>query len=490
MGKKCLIFFLTIFYSFNLIGQVCIGSLGDPTVQINFGAGAGIGPPLTVIATNYQYQNGDCPNDGFYSILNQTNRCFNDSWHTLSQDHTEGDINGYMMVVNATNNPGVFYSFSANNLCPNTNYEFAAFILNIIKPTSNCGVISKPNITFLVETTDGTLINSYSTGFINETNSPEWKKYGFFFETPVGVSQVVLKMVNNAAGGCGNDIVIDDITFRPCGPTILVRDANNASKNSFQICEGNDDVFKLSADVSTGFDDPAYQWQINLNDGNGWNDIPNARSLNFDAEISNADLKGYQFRLSVAEKENIGSLNCRVYSGAVNVETFPRFVINAGADLSVLEGQSATLNATAPTGLKYEWTPTIYLSDPNILNPTVTPLQTTTYRLTVTDLSTGCSSQDDVTVSVETLVKIPNTFSPNDDGVNDLWEIPTLIGNQEVEITVFNRDGAIVFRSTGYSKAWDAKVNGKILPIGMYYYTIDTKAATNNLYTGSVLIIR
>lgn len=490
MGKKCLILFLTIFYSINLIGQVCTGSLGDPTVQINFGAGSGIGPPLTGVSTTYQFKNGDCPEDGLYSILNQTNSCFGNSWHSLPQDHTEGDVNGYMMMVNASNNPGVFYSFSVDNLCPNTNYEFSSFIINVIKPTANCGTITKPNITFSVENIDGTIIKSYSTGFINDTTNPEWKKYGFFFETPAGVSRVILKLINNSGGGCGNDLALDDITFRPCGPTILAGDANTVSNNSFKICEAEDDTFKLAAQVSAGFDDPAYQWQLNLNNGNGWIDIANANNLNFDAEITNADLKGYQYRLAVAEKENIGSINCRVISEAIKIETVPKLIINAGTDLSVLEGQSTVFNATAPSGLKYEWSPAIYLSNPNILNPKVTPLETTTYTLKVTDLSTGCISEDEVTVSVETLVKIPNTFSPNDDGVNDLWEIPTLIGNQNVEIKVFNRDGAIVYSTKGYTKAWDAKVNGKILPIGMYYYMVDTKAASNNFYTGSILILR
>ena len=490
MVRKCLILCLTILFSVKLIAQVCTGSLGDPTVTQNFGAGVGIGPPLSGAGTTYQFKNADCPEDGFYSILNQTNSCFGNTWHTLTEDHTVGDTNGYMMVVNATANPGVFYTFSADNLCPNTNYEFAAFIVNLIKPTSPCGVITKPNITFSVEKTDGTVIQTYSTGFINETGNPEWKKYGFFFETPAGVSGVVLKMINNSGGGCGNDIAIDDITFRPCGPTILVGDANGISNRSFKICEAKDDIFELEAQVSSGFRNPAYQWQINFNDGNGWADILNASSLNYSAEILNADLKGYQYRLAVAERENISSVNCRVFSDAVTIETVPKFMIDAGVDFSVLENQAKVLMATAPVGLQYQWSPAIYLSNPNILNPTVTPLQTTIYKLTVTDLSTGCKSEDEVKVTVEILVKIPNTFSPNDDGVNDTWEIPTLIGNQEVDIRVFNRDGATVYRSKGYSKAWDARINGKILPIGMYYYVIDTKAAINIIYTGSILVVR
>ncbi|MFC5282505.1 gliding motility-associated C-terminal domain-containing protein [Pedobacter alpinus] len=490
MFKKFLTLVCVLLSSIYVVAQVCNGSLGDPTVVINFGQGAGVGPPLSGVSTGYQFKNGDCPDDGFYSILNRTNNCFSNSWHTLTEDHTPDDTNGYMMVVNATNNSGIFYSFSVVNLCPKTNYEFSSFIINLIKPTAPCGFITKPNITFSVEKTDGTVIKTFDTGFINEGNNPEWKKYGFFFETPTGVSEVVLKMINNSGGGCGNDVAIDDITFRPCGPVILAGSSSNISSNTLRICENEDDIFSLSAVVSSGFSTPAYQWQINLNNGDGWNDIANSTNLNYAAEIKNANLNGYQFRLAVAERENMNSKSCRVFSEPITIETEPKFTVNAGTNLSVLENQSINLNAIAPTGLQYQWSPSVYLSNPNILNPIVKPLQSTNYTLTVTNLSTSCTAQDDVFVSVETVIKIPNTFTPNDDGVNDLWVIPTLIGNQQVDIKVFNRYGVIVYKSKGYQKAWDAKLNGKILPAGMYYYIIDTKAPTNNLYKGSVLIVK
>ncbi len=470
--------------------QVCTGSLGDPTVVINFGKGAGVGPPLSGVSTSYQFKNGDCPDDGFYSILNRTSNCFNNTWHSLAEDHTPNDDNGYMMVANATNNAGIFYSFQAVNLCPKTNYEFAAYIINLIKPTAICGVITKPNITFSVEKTDGTVIKTYDTGFINDTNNALWKKYGFFFETPAGVSEVVLKMINNSGGSCGNDLAIDDITFSPCGPDILIGSATDINKNTFSVCESSNETFNFQAQISSGFNSPAYQWQINLNNANGWKDIPNATNTSYNAQILNANLSGYQYRLASAEQENINSISCRVFSDPIKVETISKFVINAGADVVILENQSANLNATAPAGLKYQWSPSQYLSNPNILNPVAKPLQSTNYTLTVTDLNTGCTATDDVFVSVEIVIKIPNTFTPNDDGVNDLWEIPTLIGNQQVEIQIFNRNGNIVYKSKGYQKAWDAKLNGKILPAGIYYYIIDTKAITNNLYNGSVLIIK
>ncbi len=63
----------------------------------------------------------------------------------------------------------------------------------------------KPNITFNIETPSGKVLQSYSTGDIPENLG--WKQYGFFFATTVDINSVILRMTNNAPGGCGNDIL-------------------------------------------------------------------------------------------------------------------------------------------------------------------------------------------------------------------------------------------------------------------------------------------
>src|SRR5262245_61123915 len=103
------IFLLCVcFGSPNLPVQLCTVSLGDPIVNITFGAGGNPGLPLAAAATGYQFVTNDCPNDGFYTIRNGTSTCFGNSWHTLNADHT-GEANGYFMLVNASFTPGAFY---------------------------------------------------------------------------------------------------------------------------------------------------------------------------------------------------------------------------------------------------------------------------------------------------------------------------------------------------------------------------------------------
>ena len=205
---KIVIIFLLLTFSFlsKIFAQLCQGSLGDPVVNITFGSGSNPGPPLNGL-TNYTYFAADCPQDGSYTIANATSNCFGSTWFNVPQDHTPGDVNGYMMIVNASYTPGDFFVKTVDGLCPNTTYEFAAWILNIIKQTSCGGTTIMPNVTFNIETTSGTVLQTYKTGDIPAGNSPVWKQYGFFFSTTTGISSVVLRMTNNAPGGCGNDLL-------------------------------------------------------------------------------------------------------------------------------------------------------------------------------------------------------------------------------------------------------------------------------------------
>ena len=256
--RKTLLFIALVF-SFRAHAQLCQGSLGDPIVNITFGSGANPGAPLSAAATNYQFSPNDCPNDGQYTVRNRTDNCFGASWHTLNRDHT-GDANGYFMLVNASFQPSAFYVDTVNLFCSNTTYEFAAWVLNVMR-TTVCGgqPTILPNLSFSIEKTDGTVLQTYNTGDIPVQNPITWNQYGFFFTAPTGVNRVVLRITNNAPGGCGNDLALDDITFRPCGP--LVDASITGNNGDVEICQGEAAQFNLNASLSSGFDDPMFQWQ-------------------------------------------------------------------------------------------------------------------------------------------------------------------------------------------------------------------------------------
>jgi gliding motility-associated-like protein len=468
--------------------QTCNGSLGDPVVNITFGAGAASAGPLPFNVTSYTYSTNPCPGDGFYTIVSQSSGC-GMSWHSVTEDHTPLDANGNMMLVNASYQPGDFYKQKVTGLCGGTTYEFSAWILNILM-TSACGSTGiDPNITFTIENSNGTIIQSYNTGDIVEAVNPAWKPYGFYFTTPLGSEEVVIRMTNNSPGGCGNDLILDDITFRACGPTVLAE--GNTTYVNNKLCEGENGSVSLNGNISSGYINPSFQWQLNSNDGNGWKDIPGSNQLAYSFSIPVVTANDYQFRLAVAEGLNINSLNCRVISEIVLVETSKKPTADAGEDIVLIEGESVSLNGSVDgTNLRYFWTPSSYLDNPDILKPKASPPENITYTLNVFS-EDGCNlmATDQVDIRVLMNLKIPNAFSPNADLINDYWEIAALNTYPEARIRVFNRYGQTVFKSVGYDEEWDGNFEGNPLPAGVYYYTIDLKTESPIL-KGSVLIMR
>ncbi|RYG08895.1 MAG: gliding motility-associated C-terminal domain-containing protein, partial [Chitinophagaceae bacterium] len=113
------------------------------------------------------------------------------------------------------------------------------------------------------------------------------------------------------------------------------------------------------------------------------------------------------------------------------------------------------------------------------------------YRLKVIDKNDCITIGDaiDFTTLAATALKIPNSFSPNNDAVNDDWQIAGVINYPNADFTIFARNGSKVFYSKGYNKPFDGRFNGKQLPAGIYYYVIDLKSSCGKL-SGSLTLIR
>jgi gliding motility-associated-like protein len=103
------------------------------------------------------------------------------------------------------------------------------------------------------------------------------------------------------------------------------------------------------------------------------------------------------------------------------------------------------------------------------------------FTITVDPLPTSPATPGDIT--------IPNSFSPNGDGRNDLWEIKNLSAYPHNTVEVFNRYGQRLFRSIGYNIAWDGTFKGQPVPPATYYYIVNLKNG-NKSFSGSVTIVR
>jgi gliding motility-associated-like protein len=163
--------------------------------------------------------------------------------------------------------------------------------------------------------------------------------------------------------------------------------------------------------------------------------------------------------------------------------------LNAGLDTIILKGGRVRFNVKATgTNLKYKWSPSVGLDRDDIQNPLASPTEDTRYSVTVT-ADGGCVLQDDILVKVLEKPIIPNTFTPNGDGVNDVWKIKYLESYPNVAVNVFNRYGVRVFVSIGYREPWDGMYKGQAVPVGTYYYVIDPKIALP-AFKGWVVVIR
>lgn len=371
--------------------QLCNGSLGDPVVNITFGSGAMIGQPLKAATTSYTFLAADCPNDGYYTIESRTSNCYNNAWHNLTADHT-GDPNGYFMLVNASYQPGAFYLDTVKGLCSGTTYEFAAWVMNLVK--SETGI--RPNITFTIETPSGTVLQTYNTGEINASAAPQWKQYGFYFTTPLNAPTIVLRMVNNAQGGIGNDVALDDITFRPCGPKLSVQ--MNGGQTSKDVCQEDKSIFSFNSSITGTYSTPSYQWQVSKNKAVSWTDIAGATGTSYTRLPT--DTGAYLYRLAVAEGNNISSLSCRVVSNVITINVQAKPDPKASGNDPACTGDTLRLSAS-DNGATYAWTgPNGFAS--TVQNPVINKLSMVNSGKYFVSLTTtlGCSNIDSVEVSL------------------------------------------------------------------------------------------
>lgn len=179
--------------------------------------------------------------------------------------------------------------------------------------------------------------------------------------------------------------------------------------------------------------------------------------------------------------------NCFGYD-SIEIKTFDLPNANAGRDTTITRGRSVQLNGAG--GVKYKWTPNTFLDSDNLPNPISKPNMDITYYLVVEDAN-GCSDIDTVNVQVEEPgeIRIVNLLSPNGDGNNDFWDLSDLPELNTCHVTVYNRNGVVVFNTTDYQNDWDGTWEGKPLPEGTYFYYIHCDSEKED-FKGSILILR
>ena len=191
------------------------------------------------------------------------------------------------------------------------------------------------------------------------------------------------------------------------------------------------------------------------------------------------------------------ALGCELET-EVNLVAPAPFILDLGADITIELGETAQINTTASQ--PYDslwWSFDATLPCNNCPNPIIAPIETTAYQANALNFN-GCDDTDDITSCVEKNrnILIPNVFTPNDDGNNDVFIIHGGIDVEKIHVLkIFNRWGEQIFEQTNiqpndYSVGWDGFFNGeKMNPaVFVYFAEIEFRDGFKIIYRGDVAL--
>ncbi len=178
---------------------------------------------------------------------------------------------------------------------------------------------------------------------------------------------------------------------------------------------------------------------------------------------------------------------CSSSIDSVTIRVNPSPEVKACCSTTINPGESVNLTGTGIGN--YLWTPSTGLSCINCPNPVASPVQNTTYTLTITNDS-GCVASDTVSINV-CRIFVPNVFSPNHDGYNDKLYVRSTCINS-MDFCVFDRWGNKVFESQNSNNGWDGTFHGKPMTMGTYIWYLKATLfdGTSIEKKGNVALVR
>jgi len=240
-----------------------------------------------------------------------------------------------------------------------------------------------------------------------------------------------------------------------------------------ETCQGVPTVF---TDASTAPNSSITTWHWVYGDG----------TVSNSAQATKTYAQPGAFNSKLVVKSAAGCVSDTAYK-TIRVHLQP--VIDAGRSFVVKEGTVIQFEATAnSTALSFVWSSAAGLDNANTLRPRLRVTQDGVYTLTATG-QFNCVAIDNLKVTVQKAVTIPNAFSPNGDGINDMWVLKNIQQYPAASVDIYDRFGAIVFRGIGTANPWDGSSKGKPLPVGVYYYLVNLKDGSP-VQQGSVTLIR
>lgn len=361
--------------------------------------------------------------------------------------------NKIVMVVRAKTDPAVTVTTAATNICAGTAATFTA-------ASTNAG--NNPAYQWK--------INGINTGSNNAV---------FTTAALTNNDKVSCVLSVDPAYTCTNTLTatsnILDIQVNTGTPaSISITTGNN------QVCEGKAVSFRaVSTNAGTN---PVYTWQINgVNTGGNSSTLSSTAFKNGD-QVQCVLTPGTDACAAAPVTSN--SIVMAVYS--LPVVTITPVDTLVAPDSRV---QFQTTVSEQPAG--FSWSPPQLLQNPAVLSPQTIPLtDNSSFTLRIVT-SNGCEAEAKANVLIYQQLLLPNAFTPNGDGLNDVFSIPVNVRLQLTEFVVYNRWGQAVFTTTTVGKGWNGTFGGKPAEQGLYMYSI---RGTNDQgpirVKGTIILIR
>jgi gliding motility-associated-like protein len=193
------------------------------------------------------------------------------------------------------------------------------------------------------------------------------------------------------------------------------------------------------------------------------------------------------------------SLNCFSDTTWIRVRAFPLPQVNVGDNKIMPLGSTLELQAETTGNIaSYEWTPSRLVSCSYCPSTTALLQQEMTYDLTV-KTDSGCMASDQLLVSVlcdNANIEMPTAFTPNQDGLNDLFSVHAKGIRSIQHFTIFDRSGNIMYQASNFTPnrqtGWNGRSKGLDQPSGTYVYVIEAicDAGFKTTKKGSFILLR
>jgi gliding motility-associated-like protein len=380
------------------------------------------------------------------------------------------NINGcaddYPNFVGFNSSSSVWYKFRTNSAGGDVAVDLSNFNFN---PAPAKGQALQAVIFEVPNPCEGQSYNLASAAQTNGTTDFTLNAAGLTANT------VYYVLVNGSNTGAGVSEPADatfDITISGAGIITNTATAGISTDNTI-LCQG--DISEITIDIQNCSDTVAMNWYYNNS------------FINDSTEFNTASLSDDGYLKLIIEC----GLEC-VYRDTTDSIFFEvtKIEVNAGEDFLIESGESVVLDGSG-IGTPV-WTPETGLSTTSNFTPTASPLETTVYFLTVTE--GVCTKTDETEVRIKEIINIPSAFTPNDDAVNDTWEIEYISDFPDNVVTIYDRSGQVVFKTTGYKNVdnrWDGTYKNKPLPVSTYFYVIDLRTGDeNSIFKGPVTIFK